>query len=52
MMRGGRIVRRLSMHFLLFRVEGLTIRGRLFLLSRFAEPLSASIDGLKVELAG
>ena len=52
MMRGGRIVRRSSMHFLLFRVEGLTIRGRLFLLSRFAEPLSAGIDGLDVELAG
>ena len=50
MMRGGRIVRRLSMHFLLFRVEA-NDRGRLFLISRFAGQ-SASIDGLKVELAG
>ena len=52
MMRGGRIVRRSSAGLLLFCVERLTIRGRLFLLSRLAEPLSASIDGLDVELAG
>ena len=52
MMRGGRIVRRSSPQFLLFRLEGLSIRGRLSLLSRFAEPLSAGIDGLNVELPG
>ena len=51
-MRGGRIVRRPSTKVLLFSVERLTIRGRLFLLSRFSEPLSAGIDGLDVELAG
>ena len=36
----------------MFCLERLTIRGHLFLLSRFAEPLSAGIDGLDIELAG
>ena len=36
----------------MFCLERLTIRGHLFLLSRFAEPVSAGIDGLFVELAG